>query len=370
MKKIENVLLILCGVFIFSACGGAGNNVHSTKDTEIEQDTENKNITFNYFEYDEVKNKLVLLETSSNNILAQIPVKDTEIIDSYGKISDGYVVVKSTYDEDVNNSKNINGLVFSTGTTKEKSSYEYIIYDDELNEKEAIDLKSMISSDLIAEIEEYQSQAMIEPSGQKIAWSTMKGIYVLDIKSGELMMHKLEDDRFSTYEIAFVDENTLGFYRTAGEKVIDTRYGYWNLKEDKLYFSQEKDYSPSLIRVSGKYMILNDGEDPATNKSSGKVLIYDCRNNQAKVLQVDNTESTFADITNDGKYLIAYYNCNSELTKHRIRVYDVSDEKCVMEKKFKTDTGVNLYDFLNVDKDYMLIGNGKSGKVIYYAFTT
>ena len=375
MKKRKIVAIIICFTFAISACGRTENkgenSISIAADTQqITNDANSADeMSFYDFEYDEMNNKLFLLDVDSNNVVEEISVNDTEVIDSYRRLTDGYAVIKSTYSDNMDNVEETNGIVFSTGTSEEKDSYKYIIYDDHLQEKEVIDLKGMISDELMSEIQECQSEPAIDPSGHNIAWSTESGIYVLNIKSGKQAFHEIESDGFSWYEIAFINENKVGFYRTSGDESVVTRYGYWNLTTDKLLYEDEFDYCPSLMRVSGEYLVLNDSEDPATHTSSGKVIIYDCEENQSNIFPVDNIESTFACITSDGKNLIAYNCVNSELTDHRIRVYQISNKQCISETPFSTESGVKFYDFCNMDKTYMLIGNGNSGKVIYHAFT-
>lgn len=357
-------------LFGVSACGNVEENSETITDTQtyISQEIWGEEASFIDFTYDEIEKKLALLELPSNDVLAQISMEDTEIIDSYEKISDGYAVVKSTYDEKVANARSINGMLIVTGISKEKELYEYIYYDDTLQEKEVIDLKSMLTEEVLREIEESQADARIESSGQKVAWSTKNGMYVLDIKNGQLETHALESDGFSYYEIAFIDENKLGFYQTKGEVDVDTRYGYWDLETNELFY-EETDYMPYQMRVSGTYLILNDGEDLETNCSSGKVLVYDCKQKQGNTYFVDNTESTFACVTSDGKNLIAYTCMNEELTKHRVRVYQLSNGQCISEKNFTSEYAVRFYDFCNAQKEYSLIGLGEAGKVMYHAFT-
>lgn len=220
----------------------------------------------------------------------------------------------------------------------------------------------MISDEIMADIQESQSVPIIDTLGQNIAWSTINGIYVLNITSGEQMIHELEDDGFSWYEIAFVGENKIGFYRETGETTVTTRYGYWNLSKDQLFYEEEINYSPSQIRVSGNCIVLNDGENPATHSSSGKVVIYDCKRNQSLVFPVDNTESTFATVTGDGNYLITYVCLDNELKGHRVRIYQLSSKECINDIPFSTKNGVNFYDFYHSEEDYLLIGNEDSGR--------
>lgn len=289
---------------------------------------------------------------------------------NYGEIHDGYAIVKSSYNEAVDNSRQKNGVVISTMTSMAKEAYQYIEYDNNLKVKNVIDIKAMIPEELMKEIQECQSQAVAAPSGNELAWSTESGIYVLNLETQELMHHEPEVDGYSQYEIAFIDENKLGFYKSKGDEIIDTKYGYWSLISDKMFYDEQRCYSPNQIRVSGNYLILNDGENPLTDTSSGKVVIYNCEENQSVVFKVDNTESTFSYITKDGAHLIAYTCINDNLTKHRVRVYQLSDKKCISENTFETEVGVQFYDFRNNENGYWLIGNEDTKRVVYNVFTT
>lgn len=376
MKKISLFLISIFCICLISACSSKEDStgIQNVQINDLsEKNTKNKlidnKISYVDLEYDELNKKITLLDLSLNKVLQEVPVKNTETIDAYQKIKGGYAIVKSTYDKDVDNAKQENGIVISTGSSDYKTSYEFILYDEKLQEKNVIDLKSMISKKLMTEIQESQTEPKIDPLGHHIAWSTINGIYVLDVESGEQKVHKIEDDGFSGYEIAFVDENKVGFYQVKGDTKATTRYGYWDLSTDRIIYEEEDDYSPDQIRVSGECLVLNDGEDPSTHSSSGKVVIYDCQKNQSNVFPVDNTESTFATVTSDGAYLIVYVCLDNELMKHRVRIYQLSNKECVKEIPFSTEKGVQFYDFGNSKNDYLLIGKGAAGKVVYHVFT-
>lgn len=61
---------------------------------------------------------------------------------------------------------------------------------------------------------------------------------------------------------------------------------------------------------------------------------------------------------------------NDNLTKHRVRVYQLSDKKCISENTFETEVGVQFYDFRNNENGYWLIGNEDTKRVVYNVFTT
>ena len=380
MKKLvllSIVTCVTCCLVITTTCRNKGKNTDMTQTRQenntlefesSENNIPNDKIAYYDLDYDEVNQTLTLLDLKSNKEVQEVQVKDTEVIDAYQTTSNGYAVIKSTFEQAVDDVRETNGIVIGSGSSDEKTSYDYILYDDTLKEMKVIDLKSMISDEIMADIQESQSVPIIDTLGQNIAWSTINGIYVLNITSGEQMIHELEDDGFSWYEIAFVGENKIGFYRETGETTVTTRYGYWDLSKDQLFYEEEINYSPSQIRVSGNCIVLNDGENPATHSSSGKVVIYDCKRNQSLVFPVDNTESTFATVTSDGDYLITYVCLDNELKGHRVRIYQLSSKECINDIPFSTKNGVNFYDFYHSEEDYLLIGNGDSGQVIYHVF--
>ena len=112
MRKSKIIPLLICCMITISACENNKGNMKNSEDIkhlQSEIDVKEINI-FKDFEYDKIDNRLVLLDVSSNDILAEIAVKDTEIIDYYGEIHDGYAIVKSSYNEAVDNSRQKNGV--------------------------------------------------------------------------------------------------------------------------------------------------------------------------------------------------------------------------------------------------------------------
>ena len=83
MRKSIIISLLICCMITISACE---NNKEITKNSEdikqVQSEIDVKEInTFKDFEYDKIDNRLVLLDVSSNDILAEMAVKDTESID-------------------------------------------------------------------------------------------------------------------------------------------------------------------------------------------------------------------------------------------------------------------------------------------------
>ena len=109
MRKSIIISLLICCMITISACGSnKENNKENIKKSDdikhIQSEIDVKEInTFKDFEYDKIDNRLVLLDLSSNDILAEMAVKNTESIDYYGEIHDGYAIVKSSYNEAVDN---------------------------------------------------------------------------------------------------------------------------------------------------------------------------------------------------------------------------------------------------------------------------
>ena len=61
--------------------------------------------------------------------------------DRFSSFFDGYAIVKSSYNEAVDNSRQKNGVVISTMTSMAKEAYQYIEYDNNLKVKNVIDIK-------------------------------------------------------------------------------------------------------------------------------------------------------------------------------------------------------------------------------------
>ena len=142
MKKISSFLISIFCICLISACSSKEDSIE-IQNTQIndfsEKNTENKSIddkiSYVDLEYDEINKNLTLLDLGLNQVLQEVPVESTETIDAYQKIKDGYAIVKSTFEEDADNAKQVNGIIISTGSSDHKTSYEFISYDEKLQEK-------------------------------------------------------------------------------------------------------------------------------------------------------------------------------------------------------------------------------------------
>ena len=132
----------------------------------------------------------------------------------------------------------------------------------------------------MTEIQESQPEPKIDPLGHHIAWSTINGIYVLNVESGEQKVHEIEEDGFSGYEIAFIDEN----------KVL---WGYGKNEYGQLGDgSTENKFTPIKI-MDNVVAIFAGGECTAAIKEDGR--IKRTRNYQfyRKCRQKDTSQSLF-----------------------------------------------------------------------------
>ena len=117
MKKISLFLISIFCICLISACSSKEDSIE-IQNTQIndfsEKNTENKSIddkiSYVDLEYDEINKNLTLLDLGLNQVLQEVPVESTETIDAYQKIKDGYAIVKSTFEEDVDNAKQVNGI--------------------------------------------------------------------------------------------------------------------------------------------------------------------------------------------------------------------------------------------------------------------
>ena len=134
MKKLVLLSIVTCCLVITTACGNKGKNTDMTQTRQenntlefgsSENNIPNDKIAYYDLDYDEVNQTLTLLDLKSNKEVQEVQVKDTETIDAYQKISNGYAVIKSTFEQAVNNVRETNGIVIGSGSSDEKTSYDY-----------------------------------------------------------------------------------------------------------------------------------------------------------------------------------------------------------------------------------------------------
>ena len=129
MKKISLFLISIFCICLISACSSKEDSIEIQKQINdfSEKNTENKSIddkiSYVDLEYDEINKDLTLLDLGLNQVLQEVPVESTETIDAYQKIKDGYAIVKSTFEEDVDNAKQVNEIIISTGSSDYKTWY-------------------------------------------------------------------------------------------------------------------------------------------------------------------------------------------------------------------------------------------------------
>ena len=129
MKKISLFLISIFCICLISACSSKEDSIE-IQNTQIndfsEKNTENKSIddkiSYVDLEYDEINKNLTLLDLGLNQVLQEVPVESTETIDAYQKIKDGYAIVKSTFEEDVDNAKQVNGIIISDDRNSRESA--------------------------------------------------------------------------------------------------------------------------------------------------------------------------------------------------------------------------------------------------------
>lgn len=76
---------------------------------------------------------------------------------------------------------------------------------------------------------------------------------------------------------------------------------------------------------------------------NGKIPILNIETDESSIIQLDGTESTFAKVTEDGKYLITRKKIDGDI---RVRLYDIKTQKVVKEKLF--DYNESIYEILDV----------------------
>lgn len=375
MKKFLIALLIciFCSGCVFDHSEHDTSTIdtayNSEKTDEIKMYSEVKNNTSAYdLSYNMEKNCLELLDLRSRNIINTISYKENETIVETSEYKDGYAVIKKcqTSESDIQQS----GGVTITQEDEENSILEYTLelYDSQLNIVNTIPLLDYLEKD---KVNVAFRDPIINEDASKIAFLLYDSIYCIDLEQKNTKFIKSVFDKdIEPSQITFIGKNKIGFMGVQGISQTDTCYGYIDTKTDSIEYQTEKNYNGFSLLTSGKYLFMNDGEDPITHSSSGKIIIFDCDSNKSTKMELDGLESTLAYITEDGTKLIAVNTL--EENKFRIRTYDITSGDTISEKICENDTPIkplevkklqdNAYGVIYADDEGVTIEDASDNK--------
>lgn len=311
---------------------------------------------------------LELWDLRSRNIIRTIPYKKNEVIAVASEYKDGYVVIKmrQAAESDVENKGGV--VIMENNEPSELLECNLELYNAKLSKINTISLLDYLKKDKVDKENLAYRTAIINEDATKVAFLLEDSIYCIDLAEKKTKFLK----SFSRHNITlgssiiFVEKNKIGFMGDMledGEKYGSCCYGYMDIETDAVKYKTVKNYDGFSLGVSGKYLYMNDGEDPYTNSSSGKIYILDCDTDETIEMELDGLESTMSGITEDGTKLIAIKMLNEN--SFRIRNYDIVSKKVVFEKVCKKDISIKPHYIKKIgDNKYGVVCADEKGMTV------
>lgn len=362
IKKFLVVFLIciFCSGCVFDASEQNTATVDTTDNPEKTDEAKNNTNAYD-LSYNMVKNCLELLDLRSRNIVNTIPYKEDETVVETYEYKYGYAVIKKrqTGEPDIQKS----GEVVITQENEEIDILEYTLelYDPQLSIVDTIPLLDYLERD---KVDVAFRDPIINEDATKVAFLLYDSIYCINLEKKKTEFIKsVFDEDIEPSQITFIGKNKIGFMGVQGYSQTDTCYGYMDMKTDSVKYQIEKNYNGSSVLANGRYLFMNDGEDPRTDSSSGKIIIFDCDTDETIKMGLDGLESTLSYITEDGTKLIAVNTL--EENKFRIRNYDVASGDIIFEKVCEKDTPIRPFEIKKLqDNGYGVIYADDKGVTI------
>lgn len=333
------------------------------KDSEVKNDSNVYDLLDN-----KDKNCLELLDLRSRNIIHTISYKDNEVIACASEYKDGYAVLKARQTDRRDIEKKGGLIIEKQNAEADILEYNLELYNAELNKVDTISLLDYLEKDKVDKENIAYRPVIINEDATKVAFLLFDTIYCIDLeKKNTGFIKSVFNEGIEPDQIIFVGKSKIGFSgsppldKADGQK--DSCYGYIDAETDSVKYKIEKDYGGFSLGASGKYLFMNDGEDPRTNSSSGKISILNCDTGETIKMQLDGIESTMSGITEDGTKLIAVKTL--EENRFRIRNYDIASKEVVFEKICKKNTPIKPYLIKKIgDNKYGVVYADKKGMTV------
>lgn len=378
MKKI--IFCILAGILIVG-CDKAQNVNSVVETTETNHITDEKKIENNEsnsqdskkeaaeevlsFYNDMEKNHLILKDLLTGTVKKEIKLGKKDYVAGTYQLQNGYCVNINESTREIHNQK-VQGVVISDTLDEDEINASYIIfYDKELNETDRIELKKAIP-EKIWKIVLSSSSPTVSLGGNRIAWQAWNGSsYIICYNKESKKIEKYNQfskNNISLSTIGFVGNDKIAFYGDKGITETDTCYGYLDLNSNKITYFEEKNYDAFSLHTDERYMWLNDGEDPYSHTSSGKLVLLDTETGENRVINLDGLESTQSRITKDGKNIIAVKQDKEQ--SFRVRQYDVVTGNKISEKDYNMGGKVSDIVFTGNDNIYGIVVGTEDGETV------
>lgn len=356
MKKISITLICLV-LGILGGCSSVsleGTNI--SKDASIKKvvtsnanNKKDKEI-FKNIEYDSQSFCLKLIDWSTNKIIKKVNFKDNELVFKTFKVDNGYAVISFTAEESIEKYTTPEGHK-NIRVPKEFIRKTFKIYDYDLNLLKEIDLEEMFPQEMLSDV---LLTLDISSDGNEVVLASDEKLYIYNIKLNQLKKIFENSNPKSIYftQVKFTKDGERIVYTGVDpkdreeNKETSISYGIIELKDGSINNFREKDYKDARkINISGTYVCITDSADGWTKTSSGKVLILNLLEKKGFSINVDGLESTFADVSEDGKYIItANENMDEGIL---IRQYQISSGKIIKEEKYTPENNNFILEYIS-----------------------
>lgn len=286
--------------------------------------------------FDYETNSLLLHDDLANTVLKEIKYEKNSYGMSIYKFSSGYAVQVLNADKPVEVIRSEHG---SSVNFPENILHRYLyVYDTSLKLVKEIALDSVIPKDAF----DFASRITASEDGSKILMLYSQQLYLYDSLSGSVTRFMDETNNDISFKQAlFTEDNKHIVFIGSSVKFEEGAcvYGLVDINTKEMTTHVEKKFFVSHIEPSGSYAAICDNLNPDGfgGRPNGRVPILNLKTSEAFVMQVDDTESAFAKVTNDGKGLFTQKIIDEGI---RIRLYDVETQKVIKEKLFAFKDGI------------------------------
>lgn len=224
----------------------------------------------------------------------------------------------------------------SLGTISE-GSWICVLYNEKLEEVKRVNLSEHLSDDMIIS----STEIALSESGAKIAWASLQGIYIMDLKSekvDKVLDYSAQSSNGKTEFagisfLSFVSNGTklafLGDYMpstNAGAESVKC-YGTLSLDGSNLVVKQQGDYEPEEMIAYETFMLLPENFD----KADGTLMSYEYKNGAESYISFQNSsEGKDGVFSSAGANYIATAVLNDK--DMVVRIYDRESRKLLKEE--------------------------------------
>lgn len=303
---------------------------------------------------DQINNRVELIDLTTGETAGTVSCDPGESLQEVYEYDGGFALL---YKEDGDSEDEVeqvgDDLVFVTSSFEidRWEAYTLVLYDFDCNLTERIPLLDTIRQDEV----DIQGDPVLSADAKTIAWETSDVIYYIDLSTGESgFADAAQQENIIIQQMNFVGTDKIGFWgdkEATGE--TDVCYGCLDLQANTVAYQVAEDYEATTMYTNSRYFCVNDAESPYTGTSSGRVLLFDCETGEGQELAVEDLESTFSMVTEDGATLISI-NWREE-TSFRIRNYDMESMEVIYETTCAKEDSVRPWEIKKYGDSYVVV---------------